>query len=131
MIDNKYGFIEVIKQLERMCDTYDCNKCPLNHYNNSEKEYCNAFIRKHSEEAMQVILKWSEENPEKRYPTWREWQKDTFTTADYDIFPCSFLSKNELQCDGNCFHNKCLDTTIPYDIAEKLNIKPINHVSKE
>lgn len=69
-------------------------------------------------------MQWAAEHPEPVYPTWDEWQNSVFPDAEIDITPCTFGSRDRL----NCFFEKkcstCNEQQIPADIAEKLGIKP-------
>lgn len=72
-------------------------------------------------------LKWAAENPEVRYPTWREWQQEHFRDNANTIRPCEFMSKAAARCfdyTGAYCCSDCANQPIPAKIAEKLGIKP-------
>ena len=70
------------------------------------------------------IMQRAAEHPERRYPTWSEWQKANFPDAYMPLYPCNFA-----RCPQN--YSECLDCAlyrdgaIPADIARKLGIQPI------
>lgn len=52
-------FVTVIKERKRMCDHFDsCGACPLD-----INTPCRNWMIDHPEEAQEIILKWSKENP--------------------------------------------------------------------
>lgn len=69
-------------------------------------------------------LKWAAENPEVRYPTWREWQQDHFRDAESMVRPCVYISYTDAHCRDYNDCGDCANQPIPADIAEKLGIKP-------
>lgn len=75
-----------------------------------------------------VIMKWSEEHPEPKYPTWDEWYTKTFPNTGYQVAPCP--NRFGKECDMYKYHSEiecanCRRQPIPAEIAEKLGIKPI------
>ena len=55
-------FIEVLRQGNRMCDSYDeCRKCPL--YNMCEGDMFELY--KKGEEIEAIVMKWAKEHPVK------------------------------------------------------------------
>ena len=117
-------FREVIRQAHRMCDTYDCDHCPLTYESvlcalASDKDLTYAVIKKFESKVMQ----WAKEHPEPQYPTWAEWHKENFPNASAIFAPCTFASTSELGCaKTNC--RACKSRSIPADIAKKLGIRP-------
>lgn len=70
-VSNKNTFQEVVKEKNRMCDTLletelHCKNCPLSSLNNTDSANCNEFIWEHPDEAEEMIMEWSKENPEVR-----------------------------------------------------------------
>ena len=122
-------FVEVMKQARRMCNEMDeCEVCPL--YDGfseccllSDGSLCHMdsdFARYEAD-----IMKWGAENPESRYPTWWEWQKNNFPNADDPMYPCSFIGTKDANCKGQSACTQCSNQPIPADIAQKLGIQPI------
>jgi len=134
-------FCEVMKQKQRMCDSFpdSCEGCPIHSWaaNNAGTTYCEETFSKHYEKLEPLILKWAEEHPEPRYPTWVEWWDANFSGNGTRMFtPCSFISPARIGCDPFCDGcmiepykgidcPDCWHIPIPADIAEKLGIKPI------
>ena len=119
-------FMEVMCAARRMCKSIDdCADCPLTdlcYFDKYLKEYDGSLIQQEA-----VIMKWDAENPEVRYPTWREWQKENFPYLPDSyplVHPCNFMSIYDAKCDNHSNCGTCRDKPIPADIAEKLGIKP-------
>lgn len=121
-------FVEVMKQARRMCNEMDeCEVCPL--YDGfseccllSDGSLCHMdsdFARYEAD-----IMKWAAENPEVRYPTWREWQREHFRDAAIMMRPCVYISYTDAHCRDYEDCGDCVNQPIPADIAEKLGIKP-------
>ena len=121
-------FMEVMKTARRMCNIMDeCEVCPL--YDGfseccllSDGALCHMdsdFARYEAD-----IMKWAAENPEVRYPTWREWQQANFPDDADGVHPGAFMSMLDSVCIGFPVCYPCRDRPIPADIAEKLGIKP-------
>ena len=102
-----------------------CDKCPADKLRSANGVCLVRGIAKayNCEEQIEWLRAWAAEHPVPRYPTWREWQKSTFSGATASVFPCSYVSRAELGCCGVC--DTCRNKPIPADIAEKLGIKPI------
>ena len=119
-------FAEVMKQAKRMCAAHGgmciSRNCPLDN-----GEACRLATDQDGvdySDVERIIMAWAAEHPAQRYPTWNEWQKSTFPGADDDMLPCSFASRDDLQCDTKeCY--ACRTCPIPADIAAKLGIRPI------
>lgn len=78
-------YVEVMRNHKRMCDTLDCERCPLSHGNNQADLYCDTFIEQNPDVAETIIMKWAKANPEPKlpkYPTWYEYFRDN---KDYPI----------------------------------------------
>lgn len=121
-------FCEVMKQKQRMCDSFpdSCEGCPIHSWtaNNAGTTYCEETFSKHYEKLEPLILKWAEEHPEPRYPTWIEWQKSIYPEADEGVCPGKLCA----EANRRCTSSTCLDCRkrpIPAYVAEKLGIKPI------
>ena len=129
-------FFEVMKQARRMCKSIDnCDDCPLMdastelcYLDKCPKEYNDKDFIWHEA----AILKWGAENPEVRYPTWREWHSTNFPDSEDYITPCNFISKESVErsmrkkCADLACH-QCINLPIPADIAKKLGIQPITN----
>lgn len=120
-------FMEVMCAARRMCKSIDdCADCPLTdlcYFDKYLKEYDGSLIQQEA-----VIMKWDAENPELRFPTWREWQQENFPEANGAMCPCAFMRMVDAHCVDYNGRNSCMDCAkqqIPADIAEKLGIKPI------
>lgn len=123
-------FVEVIRQANRMCDAYDCDHCPLTCESvlcalASDKDLTCSVIKKFESKVMQ----WAKEHPEPQYPTWEEWQTNTFPGDLNRLGPCHFMDVSAWEsiigkkCNGiEC--SECRTYPIPADIAKKLGIRP-------
>ena len=126
------GFVEVMRNAKRMCSNMECGVCPLfDAFNErcflTNEPLCQADSDLTRNEA--AIVKWAAENPETRYPTWREWQQENFPEANGTMCPCAFMRMVDAHCVDYNGRNSCLDCAkqpIPADIAKKLGIKPIS-----
>ena len=123
-------FVEVMRQAQRMCDTYDCDHCPLTYESvlcalASDKDLTCSVIKKFESKVMQ----WAKEHSEPQYPTWKEWQEENFPDIGSKLKPCNFMMAGKwlniiggscdcLTCDD------CIRQPIPADIAKKLGIRP-------
>lgn len=124
-------FVEVMRTARRMCNEMDeCEVCPL--YDGfseccllSDGSLCHMdsdFARYEAD-----IMKWGAENPEVRYPTWREWQQENFPDANGPMCPCAFMRMVDAHCVDYNGRNSCMDCAkqqIPANVAKKLGIKP-------
>lgn len=125
-------FVDVLKTTRRMCKSIDdCEDCPIY---DSLSGYCKLSSRPMSSsdsdfaKCEAAIIEWGAENPEVRYPTWREWQRDHFHGIVDMIRPCEFMSRDDAHCfsfSGPYGCSDCANQPIPADIAQKLGIKPI------
>lgn len=113
-------FFEELKRLTQGC-TICCKDCPLCESNNSTKEHCFVFIMRHYNEAINVVQKWSDENPQM---TLLEYLKKLFPNLriGYDGTPSMCpsalgLEENEV-CVCNC--QKCWNR--PYEEFRRKNI---------
>ena len=119
-------FSEVMRQAKRMCKTFSdvhCSECPIC---NADALECGITVTSgmDCEEVERRVMQWAAEHPEPVYPTWREWQNRMFPDADVDIVPCTFGSRDRLNCFLEKTCDECMKRQIPADIAEKLGIKP-------
>ena len=119
-------FSEVMEQAKRMCKAFGdghCRECPIGDANVLE---CGIAITSEMdcEEMERRVMQWAAKHPEPVYPTWDEWQNSVFPDAEIDITPCTFGSRDRLNCFLEKTCSTCKEQQIPADIAEKLGIKP-------
>ena len=118
-------FTDIMRQARRMCNTQeDCESCPIW---NPDEFFCKIDTTCHSDDSVieNIVMQWAKEHPETVYPTWREWQNNTFKDAHKLITPCTFGSRDRFKCEGKTCYYVCMDQQIPADIAKKLGIKII------
>ena len=112
-----YTFAEVVKTRNRMCTGTDCEKCPL------KNGWCYKISTLYTDESIaefeRAVMDWAKQNPEMRYPTWREWRNENFPASSTIFSPCNF--DIHVECDGKC--DSCADAEIPESIAVKLGIQ--------
>lgn len=118
-------FKDVHRNMVRMCDAMraednGCAPCPLD-------GICAKFITL-SEDAIatieRVVTQWAAERPEPVYPSWEEGWKQLFPNG-IDT-PCP--SEYDAKYGHDCLKLSCLNCkrrSIPAEVAEKLEIKPI------
>lgn len=121
-------FVEVMKMARRMCKNVDaCDDCPIY---DSLSGYCKLSRPLFSSDSdfakcEAAIMEWGAENPELRYPTWREWQRDHFPDAAIMMRPCVYISYTDARCRDYKDCGDCQSQPIPADVAKKLGIQPI------
>ena len=119
-------FTDVMEQAKRMCKTFSdghCSECPIG---NADVLECGITVTSEMdcEEVERRVMQWAKKHPEPVYPTWDEWQNSVFPDAEIDITPCTFGSRDRLNCFLEKTCSTCKEQQIPADIAEKLGIKP-------
>lgn len=109
-------FKEILQIRQRMCDSTDrfCTGCPLQKFRDCKRPDLNEI-----DEYEKIIIQWAKEHPEQPYPSWAEWQRETFPDAPMVINLCNFA-----KCTSPCFESHCREWPIPADIAKRLGIKP-------
>ena len=121
-------FVDVLKMARRMCKNVDaCDDCPIY---DSLRRYCKLSRPLFSSDSdfakcEAAIMEWGAENPELRYPTWREWQRNHFPDAAITMRPCVYISYTDARCRDYKDCGDCQSQPIPADVARKLGIKPI------
>lgn len=92
-----------------------CTDCPLSRFNNNEKIVCSELELFHSETAVQIVQRWSDEHPQKTFLT--EFLKHyPNAPLEYDGTPnfCPYrlglMSKDNCRKDHNCV--KCWNQPI-------------------
>lgn len=124
-------FAELMKQERRMCGSISCDNCILPRGSDEMCIWEDAPARLTDEVIAEIeakTMKWAAENPEVRYPTWREWQQDHFPDAANIMHPCAFMRISDVHCCDFSTPNRCRNCAnqpIPAEIAEKLGVKPI------
>lgn len=127
-------FVDVLKMARRMCKNVDaCDDCPIY---DSLRRYCKLSRPLFSSDSNfakceAAIMEWGAENPELRYPTWREWQRDHFPDASNTMRPCVYISYTDARCRDYKDCGDCQSQPIPADIARKLGIQPIAKENSE
>lgn len=112
--------ITFLKEKARMCKSIPCNICPLSAENNELEVVCYTYMKKNPERCVEVVEKWSKENP---LNTNRDKFLELFPYAPtyhnypMDILPCHLGWCTESEC-MRCNHcNKpdafCWD--LPYE----------------
>lgn len=123
-------FLDVMRQAQKICDTYKCDDCPMVDH----VDMCGLIHSKYRKagfllEFEQIVMQWAKEHPELQYPTWKEWKKANFPDASIGLTPCSFMSRErqgKIMGEECVFLDcaDCINTPIPADIAKKLGIRP-------
>lgn len=109
-----------------MCKAhYGCEYCPIKEEMDDLGETCPFCGALDAAAVEQKIMGWVAENPEPRYPSWKEWREKMFPDSTYMLCPKNFMSQEDSGCDNQTSCIQCMDRPIPADIAEKLGIKPI------
>lgn len=123
-------FAEVMRQAHRMCDVCKCDDCPMADH----VDMCGLIHSKYRKEGIllefeRIVMQWAKEHPEPQYPTWEEWQTNTFPGDLNRLGPCHFMDVSAWEsiigkkCNGiEC--SECRTYPIPADIAKKLGIRP-------
>lgn len=117
-------FIEIMKQAHRLCETTNCDRCPIV----GECGVCliSPTVQEDYVKAERYITDWAKAHPEPQYPSWFEFQEATFPTHTCWICPMMF----GVECPSKSaptaqMCTACRNRPIPAEIAEKLGIKPI------
>lgn len=91
-----------------------CTDCPLSRFNNNEKIVCSELELFHSETAVQIVQRWSDEHPQKTYLS--EFLKNypnaqlriDGTPKGVCLYALGLINKDD--CDNNCV--KCWNQPI-------------------
>lgn len=128
-------FSEVMRQIKRLCRAHGDAECGVTCPLSDDGFACSVAIdvpndieEKKLVEIERIVMDWAENNPEPRYPSWKEVWARLFPRMTEKLPPCPryFVDRERYgkMCSGSqC--DACLDRPIPADIAEKLGIKPI------
>ena len=120
-------FTEVMRHARRMCESFSdghCSKCPIGNANALE---CGITVTSEMDckEVERRVMQWAEKHPEPVYPNWNDWYRKNLPDAYRDgkrMGPMIFGGGENCASETDC--DRCRDTPIPADIAEKLGIKP-------
>ena len=121
-------FFEVMKQAARMCGSISCDNCILPRGSDEMCVWEDAPARLTDEVIAEIeakTMKWAAENPEVRYPTWKEWQRDHFRDAERTMRPCMYINFTDAHCGDYKDCADCANQPIPADVAKKLGIQPV------
>lgn len=121
---------EIVEQFERMCEHYEnCDGCPLQPIGKLNKEKdrsdCMEWSFKSPKDFQYKVMGWAVEHPELVYPTWIEWLKSM------GVVPYMMGLVVTRGADDGHFHDGHVNITakaleaIPADMAQKLNIRPV------
>lgn len=124
-------FKEVMNEAKRMCNSKElCKDCDFDKDERLCKLVAGFDEASFLEEFESIAMKWAEEHPRKRYPTWKEWVKTiTIRKGTITAIPCHFI-----ECEiCNCSAHSCprFDEEIPEDFAIKANIQPLEEKKTE
>lgn len=116
-------FNEVVKEFNRMDETFsrNCKGCPMPGQNIGQ---CRKLLFDAPETYGNIVMRWAAGHPEPKYPTWEEWQKETFPEAVDNICPLVFMDFKSANCSRDITCGECRTQCIPAKIAKKLGIKP-------
>lgn len=65
--------VDFLKEFNRMCDTFDCDdNCPFLCFNSGKYETCEDFVKKFTDEAVQILQKWSDSHPAPKPKTYAD-----------------------------------------------------------
>jgi len=112
---------EIGRICKKTCHEFICSKCIL-----GDDCLLSEFPANRTKESLErmerAALKWAKKHPDVRYPTWEEWQHNTFPGTTVIVPPCAFR-RIEGPCMMTC--GECRSQPIPADIAKKLGVEPI------
>lgn len=93
--------VEFFKERDRMCDSLECEDCPIFRDNNGEREHCEEFCVNHTGEAVQLLQAFSDSHPEPKPKTYA----DDF----FEKFPKASRTKDNTPytCRENVYGTKC------------------------
>lgn len=64
--------VEFFKEHDRMCDSIECEDCPIYRDNNGKREHCEEFCAKYADEAVQILQAWSDSHPAQKPKTYAD-----------------------------------------------------------
>ena len=88
--------VEFLEEQYRMCEALNshCEECGLSYVNNKTDHVCGDFIKKHPEEAVSIVEKWSKEHPRKTRQSefLKMFPEATIFEGVLKIEPCELVS---------------------------------------
>lgn len=105
--------VNFFKEKERLTENcnIECVECPFFSKNNGMDVVCNRFIRLHTERAVKILQKWSDENLVKtRLDDFKEKYPNHMTYKDGNPCACCKHLGYTQECYDNC--DKCWDMPV-------------------
>ena len=102
--------IEYLKEWNRMCGSHinGCRKCPISAVNNGTNKLCGDFQKYDPEKAVEIVEKWSKENPPKTIlQDFLEKHPNARTNDDGIPNLCPCILGYKLDFNPNCFKHNC------------------------
>ncbi len=108
--------VDFIKEQVRMCNSYsNCRDgCPFARKHNGHRARCGSFVNTHTDEAIQILQKWSDEHPEQKPKTYADVFFEKFPKALRDgndpgiCIEFVFGNKpHEISCDDPSSCHRC------------------------
>lgn len=99
-----------------------CNHCPLSRFNNDEEMLCTELELTHPEKAIEIVQRWSDENPQRtylsvfleHYPNVQLYD----TGLPKGVCPYNLGLTDIDDCDNNCV--KCWNRPVSVEDGEKI-----------
>lgn len=99
-----------------------CNHCPLSRFNNDEEMLCTELELTHPEKAIEIVQRWSDENPQRtylsvfleHYPNVQLYD----TGLPKGVCPYNLGLTDIDDCDNNCV--KCWNQPVSVEGGEKI-----------
>lgn len=99
-----------------------CNHCPLSRFNNDEEMLCTELELTHPEKAIEIVQRWSDENPQRtylsvfleHYPNVQLYD----TGLPKGVCPYNLGLTDIDDCDNNCV--KCRNQPVSVEDGEKI-----------
>lgn len=99
-----------------------CNHCPLSRFNNDEEMLCTELELTHPEKAIEIVQRWSDENPQRtylsvfleHYPNVQLYD----TGLPKGVCPYNLGLTDIDDCDNNCV--KCWKQPVSVEDGEKI-----------
>lgn len=116
--------VKYITERERMCEAFNskaCEGCGINERLNG-KIWCEAFVKQHPAEAVEIVEKWSEEHPIKtRQNEFLKMFPNSRTDDDGIMRICPGAVDLEFACpikSWDCYDSHCADCRKEFWLAE-------------
>ena len=99
-----------LKELAKMCqgEEMDVTKCGIYQRSNFGCSTCAGWVRRHAEDAIEIVQKWSNKHPSHSLPKTRQseflkiFPTALMTNNVIDIMPCEIIDEELERCSGNC-----------------------------